>query len=74
MAIYPKATSELNIFNDDDGDATSPPDFMINSGTGQKISLGTELCSVSNFILDRFRWVSTHCLTLTSPFFSRFNG
>ena len=28
MAIYPKATSELNIFNDDDGDAISPPDFM----------------------------------------------
>ena len=29
MAIYPKATSELNIFNDDDGDAISPPDLMI---------------------------------------------
>ena len=28
MAIYPKATSELNIFNDDVGDAKSPPDFM----------------------------------------------
>ena len=35
MAIYPKATSELNIFNDDDGDAISPPDLMINSGTGE---------------------------------------
>ena len=44
MAIYPKATSELNIFNDDDGDAISPPDFMINSGTGQKTLLGTEFC------------------------------
>ena len=28
MAIYPKATSVLNIYNDDVGDATSPPDFM----------------------------------------------
>ena len=28
MAIYPKAASELNIFNDDVGDATSPPDFI----------------------------------------------
>ena len=28
MAINPKATSELDIFNDDVGDATSPPDFM----------------------------------------------
>ena len=28
MAINPKAASELNIFTDDVGDATSPPDFM----------------------------------------------
>ena len=35
MAIYPKATSKLNIFSDDVGDARSPPDFMINSGTGE---------------------------------------
>ena len=28
MAIYPKATSKLNIFNDDVGDAKSPPDFI----------------------------------------------
>ena len=28
MAIYPKATSVLNIYNDDVGDATSPPDFI----------------------------------------------
>ena len=28
MAIYPKAASELNIFNDDVGDAISPPDFF----------------------------------------------
>ena len=40
MANYPKATSELNIFNDDDGDAISPPDFMINSGTEFCSSLG----------------------------------
>ena len=28
MAIYPKATSESNILDDDVGDAKSPPDFM----------------------------------------------
>ena len=28
MAIYPKATSELNIFNFDVGDSISPPDFL----------------------------------------------
>ena len=36
MAIYPKATSELNIYNDDVGDATSPPDFI---NTNRTISI-----------------------------------
>ena len=38
MAIYPKATSELNIFNDDVGDAISPPDFINTKRTMGNIS------------------------------------